>query len=65
MVGVCQSNSEQSFLIENHFGCAKCTYNWALALQQEYYDKHNKGFSGKNIQARLVILKTRATLLAE
>jgi putative transposase len=44
-------------LIEKHFGCARFTYNWALALQQKYYDEHKKSLSRKDIQDQLVSMK--------
>ena len=47
-------NGEQKVLIEKHFGCARFTYNWALALQQKYYDEHKKSLSRKDIQDQLV-----------
>lgn len=50
-------NSEQRVLIEKHFGCARFTYNWALALQQKYYDEHKKSLSRKDIQDQLVSIK--------
>lgn len=50
-------NSEQRVLIEKHFGCARFTYNWALALQQKYYDEHKKSLSRKDIQDQLVSMK--------
>ncbi|MFN4189217.1 MAG: RNA-guided endonuclease TnpB family protein [Acinetobacter johnsonii] len=50
-------NSEQKVLIEKHFGCARFTYNWALALQQKYYDEHKKSLSRKDIQNQLVSMK--------
>lgn len=50
-------NGEQKVLIEKHFGCARFTYNWALALQQKYYDEHKKSLSRKEIQDQLVGMK--------
>ncbi len=50
-------NGEQKVLIEKHFGCARFTYNWALALQQKYYDEHKKSLSRKDIQDQLVSMK--------
>lgn len=50
-------NGEQKVLIEKHFGCARFTYNWALALQQKYYDEHKKSLSRKEIQDQFVALK--------
>lgn len=50
-------NGEQKVLIEKHFGCARFTYNWALALQQKYYDEHKKSLSRKDIQNQLVSMK--------
>ena len=50
-------NGEQKVLIEKHFGCARFTYNWALALQQKYYDEHKKSLRRKDIQDQLVSMK--------
>ena len=50
-------NREQQVLIEKHFGCARFTFNWALALQQNYYEKYKKSLSRKEIQDQLVSLK--------
>ncbi|SDY35353.1 RNA-guided endonuclease TnpB family protein [Acinetobacter kyonggiensis] len=50
-------NREQQVLIEKHFGCARFTFNWALALQQSYYKEHKKILSRKEIQDQLVLLK--------
>lgn len=50
-------NGEQKVLIEKHFGCARFTYNWALALQQKYYEEHKKSLSRKEIQDHLVSMK--------
>ena len=50
-------NGGQKVLIEKHFGCARFTYNWALALQQKYYDEHKKSLSRKDIQDQLVSMK--------
>lgn len=50
-------NGEQKVLIEKHFGCARFTYNWALALQQKYYDEHKKSLGRKDIQDQLVSMK--------
>lgn len=50
-------NREQQVLIEKHFGCARFTFNWALALQQSYYEKYKKSLSRKEIQDQLVSLK--------
>ena len=50
-------NCEQKVLIAKHFGCARFTYNWALALQQKHYEQHKKSLSRKEIQDQLVALK--------
>ncbi len=50
-------NKEQSILIEKHFGCTRFVYNWALALQNEYYQKHKKSLSRSDIQSQLVAMK--------
>ena len=50
-------NKEQQVLIEKHFGCARFTFNWALGLQQKYYEEHKKSLSRKELQDQLVALK--------
>ena len=47
-------NSEQALLIEQHFGCVRFVYNWALALQNRYYKMFGKGLSRIQIQSQLV-----------
>ncbi|WP_228284778.1 helix-turn-helix domain-containing protein [Acinetobacter pollinis] len=39
-------NKNQQVLIQQHFGCARFVYNWALALQNRYY-KFFKNTSSK------------------
>ena len=34
--------SEQALALEKHFGCVRCMYNWALALQKRYYAMFGK-----------------------
>ena len=50
-------NSEQKVLIEKHFGCARFTYNWALALQTKAHSETQKLLSKKDIQDQLVAMK--------
>ena len=47
-------NLEQRMLIEQHFGCVRFVYNWALALQKRYYKMFGKGLSRIQIQSQLV-----------
>lgn len=47
-------NQAQRMLIEQHFGCTRFVYNWALALQKRYYAMFGKGLSRSQIQSQLV-----------
>ena len=47
-------NQAQRMLIEQHFGCVRFAYNWALALQKRYYKMFGKGLSRTQIQSQLV-----------
>ena len=47
-------NQAQRMLIEQHFGCVRFVYNWALALQNRYYKMFGKGLSRTQIQSQLV-----------
>lgn len=47
-------NQAQRMLIEQHFGCTRFVYNWALALQNRYYKLFGKGLSRTQIQSQLV-----------
>ena len=35
-------NSEQALAFEQHFGCVRFVFNWALALQNRYYAMFGK-----------------------
>lgn len=47
-------NSEQALAFEQHFGCVRFVYNWALALQKRYYAMFGKSLSRNQIQSQLV-----------
>ena len=47
-------NSEQAIAFEQHFGCVRFVYNWALALQNRYYKIFGKSLSRSKIQSQLV-----------
>ena len=49
--------SEQRLLIEKHFGCNRFVYNWALALQNKFYEENKKSLSRSDIQNQLVSMK--------
>jgi len=53
-------NREQRVLIEKHFGCTRFVYNWALGLQNDYYQEHGKSLSRGAIQSQLVAMKKTA-----
>ena len=53
-------NQAQRVLIEQHFGCTRFVYNWALALQNRYYQMFGKGLSRTQIQNQLVKKKKTA-----
>lgn len=50
-------NREQRVLIEQHFGCTRFVYNWALGLQNNYYQEHGKSLSRSAIQSQLMAMK--------
>ena len=47
-------NSEQALAFEQHFGCVRFVFNWALALQNRYYAMFGKSLSRTQIQSQLV-----------
>ncbi|MBF7681844.1 transposase [Acinetobacter sp. B5B] len=47
-------NKTQQVLIQQHFGCARFVYNWALALQNRYYKFFKKSISRTHLQSQLV-----------
>ena len=47
-------NQQQAIAFEQHFGCVRFVYNWALALQQRYYTMFGKSLSRTKIQSQLV-----------
>ena len=47
-------NSKQALAFEQHFGCVRFVYNWALALQNRYYKIFGKSLSRSKIQSQLV-----------
>ncbi|OAV00092.1 MULTISPECIES: transposase [Moraxella] len=47
-------NQQQAIAFEQHFGCVRFVYNWALALQQRYYAMFGKSLSRTQIQSQLV-----------
>ena len=47
-------NSKQALAFEQHFGCVRFVYNWALALQKRYYAMFGKSLSRIQIQSQLV-----------
>ena len=53
-------NREQRVLIEKHLGCTRFVYNWALGLQNNYYQEHGKSLSRGAIQSQLVAMKKTA-----
>lgn len=50
-------NKDQRMLIEKHFGCSRFVYNWALALQNKFYEENKKSLSRTDIQNQLVSMK--------
>ena len=56
-------NQQQAVAFEQHFGCVRFVYNWALALQNRYYKIFGKSLSRTQIQNQLVKKnRTYATL---
>lgn len=53
-------NAHQRLQFEQHFGCVRFVYNWALALQSRYYRMFGKGLSKSRIQSQLVKKKKSA-----
>ena len=47
-------NQQQAIAFEQHFGCVRFVYNWALALQNRYYKIFDKSLSRSQIQNQLV-----------
>lgn len=47
-------NQKQAIAFEQHFGCVRFVYNWALALQKRYYAMFGKSLSRTQIQSQLV-----------
>ncbi|SUO91512.1 RNA-guided endonuclease TnpB family protein [Suttonella indologenes] len=47
-------NQQQAIAFEQHFGCVRFVYNWALALQNRYYKIFDKSLSRTQIQNQLV-----------
>lgn len=47
-------NQQQAVAFEQHFGCVRFVYNWALALQNRYYKIFGKSLSRTQIQSQLV-----------
>lgn len=47
-------NQQQAIAFEQHFGCVRFVYNWALALQNRYYKIFGKSLSRTQIQNQLV-----------
>lgn len=47
-------NQKQAIAFEQHFGCVRFVYNWALALQNRYYKIFGKSLSRSKIQSQLV-----------
>ena len=50
-------NTEQENRFNQHFGCARWVYNWALNRKQEHYKKTKKSKSKRELQDELVHLK--------
>lgn len=50
-------NIEQENMFNQHFGCARWVYNWALHQKQEYYKETKKSKSKRELQDELVALK--------
>ena len=42
-------NGEQALAFEQHFGCVRFVFNWALALQNRYYKIFGKSLSRSQI----------------
>lgn len=53
-------NQQQAIAFEQHFGCVRFVYNWALALQNRYYKIFGKSLSRTKIQSQLVKKKKTA-----
>lgn len=53
-------NQQQALAFEQHFGCVRFVYNWALALQKRYYAMFGKSLSRTQIQSQLVKKKKMA-----
>ena len=47
-------HQQQALAFEQHFGCVRFVYNWALALQKRYYAMFGKSLSRTRIQNQLV-----------
>lgn len=58
--------AQQAELLENHFGCARHVYNWALAERQRYFEETGKTLPmSQFFDALIVTKKTDRTWLAE
>lgn len=53
-------NQLQKQMLEQHFGCVRFIYNWALALQKRYYAIFGKSLPYGRIQSHLVKKKKSA-----
>lgn len=53
-------NQKQALAFEQHFGCVRFVFNWALALQKRYYAMFGKSLSRTKIQSQLVKKKKTA-----
>ena len=53
-------NQQQAVAFEQHFGCVRFVYNWALALQKRYHAMFGKSLSRTQIQSQLVKKKKTA-----
>ncbi|ELA09059.1 IS605 family transposase [Moraxella macacae 0408225] len=56
-------NREQAKSLENHLGCARFVFNWALGLQTRYYKMFGKSLTRNQIQTQLVKKKKKASFL--
>ena len=53
-------------LLENHFGCARYVYNWALSEKEKHYRETGKSLSKRTIQDLMIASKkTDSPWLAE
>lgn len=49
--------NDQKRMIEEHFGCCRYVYNWALEQKIKTYESEGQSLSYYDLSARLTLLK--------